>query len=72
MISAEAEDDQTIEIPTEYEHLLMPLTAYYYLFTTNSLIATQFKAEYERMLSIMESNFREEIDNSYEITVGWA
>lgn len=68
----EDEEDEIVNIPKEYEHILSLLTAYYYILAKNMPLAELLKLEYERLMLSLDSDCYEQIDNAYVPKVRWA
>lgn len=65
-------DDELIEIPAEYTHLLALLSAYYYLLVKDAETALIIKAEYESLVALLDGKSYTSMDMQYKVVNGWA
>lgn len=66
------DDEEVIEMPSEYYHLVALLAAYYYRLDEDEATALHFKEEYENLLALMDRQTYETMDNEYKVENGWA
>ena len=66
------DDEEIIEMPSEYYHLVALLAAYHYRLDEDEATALHFKEEYENLFKLMESQTYETMDNEYKVENGWA
>jgi hypothetical protein len=65
-------DDEIIDIPAEYLHLLALLSAYYYRLDEDELTAIRFKEEYESLFALLDTKSYATMDINYKVENGWA
>ena len=61
-----------IDVPKDYELILILLIAYYYLFFQGNEGADKFLNEYEKAIQNLTENGYQGIENKYVDTTGWA
>jgi hypothetical protein len=65
-------DDDLIDIPLEYHHLLALLSAYYYRIDEDEKTAILLKEEYERLFNLLDRESYEAMDVGYSVANRWA